>query len=579
MITLTVTSFKGNPVGNPPVSFDELGGTIGRADTNQMVLPDPERAISRIHAQVVFRGGSYALVGRGANAVLHNGAPVGHGAEVLLAQGDKIVIGSYHIAVSTGAAVAATDPFEAAFGNGNKAAPAPPPLPASPPRPTTLPEDRTGPRAAAPSASSGKSSGFGIPDDWDPFAKDHAGAAAADPFGEILGASNPARQPASSVGGKGVPPVTMPAREDSIDALFGLKAGAPSGDPFGSASPLGSAPAQPNTGGSADPLRSLLQTPLPVAKVESDHVSDLNAPWVNARPAAKPPAAPLPGAVLSWDVSSRAVKIGGQPPPPAAPFIPAATTILGPSSAPAAIPAAVPVPPAPAPAPRPVAAQRPVVAAAPDLPPVAASAGALSSGDAALLDALREGLGTPDLRIAALSPELMRQLGELLRESTKGTVELLAARAALKREVRADVTTILASANNSLKFSPSVEVALQYLLGPRMMGFMPPVESMRDAYDDLKAHQLGVMAGMKAALAGVLERFDPKVVEAKLTGGSALSALLPSSRKARLWELFQELYQKLAVEAEEDFNTLFGAAFLKAYQQYIDQLEGRETRK
>jgi FHA domain-containing protein len=202
-----------------------------------------------------------------------------------------------------------------------------------------------------------------------------------------------------------------------------------------------------------------------------------------------------------------------------------------------------------------------------------------SARDSELLEALREGLGTPDLRIGALSPELMRQLGQLLRESTKGTVELLAARAALKREVRADVTTILASANNSLKFSPSVDVALQYLLGPRMMGFMPPVESMRDAYDDLKAHQLGVMAGMKAALAGVLERFDPKVVEGKLTAGSALSNLIPSSRKARLWELFQEVYQKLATEAEEDFNTLFGAAFLKAYQQYIDQLEGRDTRK
>ena len=199
--------------------------------------------------------------------------------------------------------------------------------------------------------------------------------------------------------------------------------------------------------------------------------------------------------------------------------------------------------------------------------------------DSELLEALRDGLGTPDLRLGALSPELMRQLGQLLRESTKGTVELLAARAALKREVRADVTTILASANNSLKFSPSVEVALQYLLGPKMMGFMPPVESMRDAYDDLKAHQLGVMAGMKAALAGVLERFDPKVVEGKLTAGSALSNLLPSSRKARLWELFQEVHQKLATEAEEDFNTLFGAAFLKAYQQYIDQLEGRDSRK
>ena len=167
----------------------------------------------------------------------------------------------------------------------------------------------------------------------------------------------------------------------------------------------------------------------------------------------------------------------------------------------------------------------------------------------------------------------MRHLGQLLREATRGTIDLLAARAALKRELRANITMIIASENNSLKFSPSVDVALQYMLGPKMSGFMPPVQSMRDAYDDLRAHQLGVMAGMKAALAGVLKRFDPAVVESRLATGSALSNLLPSSRKAKLWEQFQELYQQLASDAEEDFNTIYGAAFVRAYQEYIDQLD------
>ena len=550
MITLTVTSFKGNPVANPPVSFDELGGTIGRADTNQLVLPDPERTISRIHAQVVFRNGAYALIGRGGNAVLHNGVAVAHGAEVMLAQGDRVVIGSYHIAVSTSSSTAPSDPFEAAFGNAKQA---PPPVPAAPKSapPATSAENRTNPPRPATRAPAG-ASGFGIPDDWDPFGKD----ASADPFGEILGSGNAARAPAPSAAvQRAGPAMPVPAtsREDSIDALFGLGGGAASGDPFG-ASPLAAPVAQPNTGAGADPLRSLQQVPQPAAKPEPDHVSDLNSPWVNARAPAKPaPAAPLSGAVLSWDLSSRAVKIGGQPP------------------------AAQPAPPPEAP--RPVARPRAAAEATAQAAPRAADTGIPAAHDADLLEALKDGLGTPDLRTGALSPELMRQLGQLLRESTRGTVELLAARAALKREVRADVTTIIANANNSLKFSPSVEVALQYLLGPRTMGFMPPVESMRDAFDDLKAHQLGVMAGMKAALAGVLERFDPKVVEGKLTGGSALSSLIPATRKARLWELFQELYQKLATEAEEDFNTLFGAAFLKAYQQYIDQLEGRDAKR
>jgi type VI secretion system FHA domain protein len=102
---------------------------------------------------------------------------------------------------------------------------------------------------------------------------------------------------------------------------------------------------------------------------------------------------------------------------------------------------------------------------------------------------------------------------------------------------------------------------------------MPPAPAMRDAFDDLRAHQLGVMAGMKAALDGVLQRFDPQQLEAKLSTRSGLSGLIPATRKARLWELFQQLYGQLSTEAEEDFNTLFGKAFLRAYQEQLDRLQ------
>ena len=166
----------------------------------------------------------------------------------------------------------------------------------------------------------------------------------------------------------------------------------------------------------------------------------------------------------------------------------------------------------------------------------------------------------------------MFQLGQLLRESTKGTVELLAARTALKKEVRAEVTVMASSANNVLKFSPTVEFALQHLLGPPTAGFMRPVESMRDAYDDLKVHQLGVMAGMKAALSEVLKRFDPATLEEKLTARGSWSSLIPSNKKARLWELFQELFGQLSREAEEDFDELLGKAFAREYERYVAQL-------
>jgi type VI secretion system FHA domain protein len=172
-----------------------------------------------------------------------------------------------------------------------------------------------------------------------------------------------------------------------------------------------------------------------------------------------------------------------------------------------------------------------------------------------------------------LGPDEMRLLGQLLREATQGTVELLLSRAALKREMRAEVTVIAARENNPMKFSPTPEVALQYLLGPQKPGFMAPAPAMRDAFNDLRAHQLGMMAGMRAALDGVLKRFDPAVLEGRIASKrSGLGGLLPGSRKAQLWELFQELYSQLSAEAADDFHQLFGKAFLAAYEGYIAQL-------
>jgi predicted component of type VI protein secretion system len=81
------------------------------------------------------------------------------------------------------------------------------------------------------------------------------------------------------------------------------------------------------------------------------------------------------------------------------------------------------------------------------------------------------------------------------------------------------------------------------------------------------------MAGMRAALDGVLRRFDPGQLERRLSEKSVLDALLPMNRRARLWDLFGELYKDLTQEAQEDFHALFGKEFLRAYEAQLDQLE------
>lgn len=200
-------------------------------------------------------------------------------------------------------------------------------------------------------------------------------------------------------------------------------------------------------------------------------------------------------------------------------------------------------------------------------------AGPPSSSERELQEALLRGLGVPLELPAGLTPELMEQIGVMLREATQGTLDLLKARAITKRQVRAEVTMIASCDNNPLKFSPDIAFALAQLVSTHSKGFMPGSAAMRDAYDDLRAHQLGMMAGMRSALAGVLARFEPAALEARVSAHNLLDRLQPSGRKARLWDLFGQQYAELAREAADDFNALFGKAFLAAYEQQVERLQ------
>jgi FHA domain-containing protein len=191
-----------------------------------------------------------------------------------------------------------------------------------------------------------------------------------------------------------------------------------------------------------------------------------------------------------------------------------------------------------------------------------------------LLAAFLEGAGIPAVHITGgLTPQLMHVLGKLFRENTRGTMDLLAARAAAKQQLRIGVTVIVARENNPLKFSPNVESAMTHLLAPHGPGFMTPTSAVRNAYNDLRSHEVGFLAGMRAALAGVLNRFSPQELEKRLTHKTVLDSLVPLNRDAKLWALFEELYAQISSEAEDNFHELFGREFMRAYEEQIARLE------
>ncbi|NNG05229.1 MAG: type VI secretion system-associated FHA domain protein TagH, partial [Inquilinus sp.] len=221
----------------------------------------------------------------------------------------------------------------------------------------------------------------------------------------------------------------------------------------------------------------------------------------------------------------------------------------------------------PRPAPSPVAAVPQPVAAP------AAPAAAPGGGSDALLAAFLAGAGLePGDLPAAAAEETMRTLGAAFREMVQGLHENLLARSEIKSEFRLERTMIRPQENNPLKFSPTVDEALRALLKGGTGAYLPAVPAVREGFKDIKAHQIAVMAGMQTALTALLGRFDPHHLEKRLKRQSVLDSILPAARKAKYWELYEDMYKQIAEEAEDDFQSLFGREFAGAYESQVKKL-------
>src|SRR3989442_4526490 len=97
MLTIRAVSFKGRPLDREVTArFEEAGGTIGRGESNTLVLADPERFISRTHATISFQAGGYLITDTGTkNPVVVNGRALGSGSQARLNDGDQVNIGDY----------------------------------------------------------------------------------------------------------------------------------------------------------------------------------------------------------------------------------------------------------------------------------------------------------------------------------------------------------------------------------------------------------------------------------------------------------------------------------------------------
>ncbi|WP_039056552.1 type VI secretion system-associated FHA domain protein TagH [Enterobacter sp. Bisph1] len=591
------TIITSKPGHQPPQSrcdFYPPGGTIGRGTDNNLVLPDNDRSISRLQAIVHIAGnGECRVTNRGnVTRVVLNDIPLERGRQVELQDGDILGIDDYRIEVTD--LIQDTQPIsrmaeemypKPAQPQAVKPAAEPAPKNTAESAPAAVPTEIWDSLMQEFSISDSISSSRAKPQEAqniNPFAAPKAPERNPEDPLSLLNGNEPLVMPKSlaadqlfndeqlfkndSIFDDVTPSTLVPPIEpvkstptpdtDELDplALFG---GGASTQQTRSDDPLGLM-------GGAVPLTHADELVPPKPAEPQPIITDLNTP--------EPPLSPQPiiTELRAEDLSGTPLFADEIPPLPVEePQDYAGITL-----------------------PTPQAVQR-SVAQTPKgrlrIDPVqsngAKSTPSASSGESSdvlkgeLLDALLEGMGLSDMQpVPQFDKENMRQFGQMLSMFSQGTVALLSSRSILKRGVKADMTMVLDDANNPFKLLPSGKTVLMQMFGTRMPGFMPPKKSVRDALIDLQAHQLGMISGIRAIIAAMLQQFNPEQLEddAKRDGATARLGVL-SNRKAALWDYYVRSYAQTAGEIDDDFHTLFGEAFLHAYDMEVNQYKDSQS--
>jgi type VI secretion system FHA domain protein len=205
-------------------------------------------------------------------------------------------------------------------------------------------------------------------------------------------------------------------------------------------------------------------------------------------------------------------------------------------------------------------------------PAKAPAAAAAVPGEGGLADVLA-GAGLTNVPV---TPELARNFGEILRVVVAGVMDVLQARQRIKDEFRIRVTTFKRADNNPLKFSANVDDALHNLLVKRNAAYLEPVDAFEDAFDDLRHHQIAMLAGLRVAFEAMLAEFDPDRLQQEFDRQMKKgSPLLAAPSRMRYWDLYREKVDEMVKDAEASFRRLFGDEFAREYETQLERLKAQ----
>jgi type VI secretion system protein ImpI len=350
---------------------------------------------------------------------------------------------------------------------------------------------------------------------------------------------------------------------DEFELAVSVSAAAPA-EPISAGSHAGMRPMTEVTGpgpGARATAPSLIDAPLALAPDDLDPLRQLSG-----RAPPRPQASPVAPA---WNHSSALADHFTPPPPPGAAggagsAIPEDwdKTSFNRSKLPPAQPLhSAPPPPAPANIRAPAPAQR--TTPTPGAQPVG------GGGAAFEWEAFLRAAGVDP---AAAPADTAAVLGHIMRSVVQGLIEILRARSEIKSQFRLPLTQVKVSENNPLKFAANAEDALNTLFGRQSTAYLKPKDAFDDAFDDVRFHQLAMLAGVRAGFDSIMSRFDPVQLQESFAkrGGRGLFG---GGSKTKYWELYEERFRELTADSDDTFRRLFGEEFAREYERQLGVLK------
>jgi len=555
-IDVTILEFpQGATLAESTMTFGEQGGTLGRAQDNTWVLADPERFLSGCHSQITFENGNYFLLDTSTNGTFVNNSsePLGKGNKVQLNDGDNFELSEYKFGVRI-AGSAAAQPVASGGSNLDMDDPFGPasvdPLPYTPPPADSFGQDPFG-------ASS--------PADPMPIAADFAET---DPLAALDRSSNSFDEPTPQAD-----PFVSNSYADNSGAI-NQAISLPDVKQQGGIIPqnwddddlMADAPsAQPQMGGQQPVAQPQVAPP-----TQQQPIQQQTAPSMDASPNAAHARIPE-----SWEDDL-----------PQSPSVENQPAFQQQSAAPQPVKEQVRSPRAKPQKDRTKhsislseseARRRALEKANTKLKAELAS---LKKHEAALQRRSSSGVDTAvvsgiGFKVEDLSDDKISEInelsGEFIRHSIEGLMQTLSSRNNVKNTFRMNMTTIQPIENNPLKFSPTVDDALENMFLRKGNSYKKPIETIQESFESIADHQVAILAGIRSAFKGIVERFEPKVLESRFEKQNK-KGLIPRNQNAKNWEAFNAYYEELFSDIDGSFQYLFGEEFSQAYEEQLQKL-------